>query len=103
MSFATVQKTVQLIFSLFPFDAIVVYPNAKYRKKSAWGGLDYVYVKSLPPFCVSTLLPIVLFIIRKLLSYSRYVITVLYFHRKETFFSLIVHFTAAVNYLMRSK
>ena len=34
MSFATVQKTIELIFSLFPFDAIVVYPNVKYRTET---------------------------------------------------------------------
>ena len=53
MSFATVQKTIELMFSLFPFCAIVIYPNANYRKKSAWDGLGLRLVLSrLPPFCV---------------------------------------------------
>ena len=47
MSFATVQKTKELIFVLFAFDAIVVYPNANYRKKSALGGLSLRFVRSL--------------------------------------------------------
>ena len=47
MSFATVQKTIELICSLFPFYAIVVYPYANYRKRSAWGGLGLRLVKSL--------------------------------------------------------
>ena len=47
MSFATVQKTIELIFSLFPFCAIIVHPNANYIKKSAWGGLSVRLVKSL--------------------------------------------------------
>ena len=41
MSFATVQKTIELIFSLFPFCAIVVYPKCKLQKKSAWGGQSF--------------------------------------------------------------
>ena len=47
MSFATVQKTRELIFSLFPFCAIVVYPKCELQKKSAWGGLSLCLVKSL--------------------------------------------------------
>ena len=53
MSFATVQKTRELIFSLFPFCAIVVYPKCKLQKKSAWGHvLVYVLLSRLPPFRV---------------------------------------------------
>ena len=52
MSFATVQKTIQLIFSLFPFCAIIVYPNANYRKKVHGVVLVYVLLSPLPSFCV---------------------------------------------------
>ena len=52
MSFATVQKTIELIFSLFPFCAIIVYPNANYRKKVHGVALVYVLLSHLPSFCV---------------------------------------------------
>ena len=52
MSFATVQKTIELIFSLFPFCAIIVYPNANYRKKVHGVVLVYVLLSRLPSFCV---------------------------------------------------
>ena len=96
MSFATVQKTIELIFNVFPFDAILVY-----RQCNSWMQttekefmiLVYVLWSLLPPLSVfNRLLSIVLFIIRTLLSYSPYLSSVLYFHRKETFFTLIVPF-----------
>ena len=102
MSFATVQKTIELIFSLFLFCENVVYPNANYRKKLHGVVLVYVLLSRSLPFCVFNVI-VNLFIMRTLLSYSRYLITVLYFRRKGTFFTLIVHFTV-VNYcLLRSK
>ena len=51
-NFFTVQKIIELIFSLFPFDAIVVYPNANYRKKVHGVVLVYVLLSRLPTFCV---------------------------------------------------
>ena len=51
-NFSTVQKIIGLIFSLFPFDAIVVYPNANYWKKVHGGVLVYVLLSRLPTFCV---------------------------------------------------
>ena len=50
-NFSTVQKIIELIFSLFPFDAIVVYPNANYRKK-VHGVVLVVLLSRLPTFCV---------------------------------------------------
>ena len=52
MSFATVQKTIEQIFSLFPFCAVIVYPNANYRKKVHGVVLEYVLSSRLPSFCV---------------------------------------------------
>ena len=52
MSFATVLKTIELISSLFPFDAIVVYPNANQEKKVHGVVLVCVLLSRLPPFCV---------------------------------------------------
>ena len=52
MSFATVQKTIEQIFSLFPFCAVIVYPNANYRKKVHGVVLEYVLLSRLPSFCV---------------------------------------------------
>ena len=46
MSSTTDQKAIELIFSLFPFDAIV-YPNPNYGKKSVWSGLGLRLIKSL--------------------------------------------------------
>ena len=51
-NFSTVQKIIELIFSLFPFDAIVVYPKANYRKKVHGVVLVYVLLSRLPTFCV---------------------------------------------------
>ena len=42
----------ELIFSLFPFDATVVYPNVNYRKKMHGVALVYVLLSRLPPFFV---------------------------------------------------
>ena len=50
-NFSTVQKIIELIFSLFPFDAIVVYPNANYRKK-VHGVVLVVLLSRLLTFCV---------------------------------------------------
>ena len=52
MSSATVQKNIELIFSLSTFDAIVVYPNRNYRKQVHGVVLVYVLLSRLPPFCV---------------------------------------------------
>ena len=46
MSSTTDQEAIELIFSLFPFDAIV-YPNPNYGKKSVWSGLGLRLIKSL--------------------------------------------------------
>ena len=51
MSSTTDQKTIELIFSLFPFDAIV-YPNPNYGKKMYGVVSVYVILSRLPPFCV---------------------------------------------------
>ena len=52
MSFTTDQNTIELIFGLFPFDAIVVYSNANYGKKVYGVVSVYVLLSRLPLFCV---------------------------------------------------
>ena len=52
MNFATIQKIIELIFSLFPFDAVVLCPNVNYRKNVHGVVLVFVSLSRLPPFCV---------------------------------------------------